>query len=489
MHYPFDIFTHLQWIDAQTYAQSVPGERYFWHYLWAHIFSWLHIGTSEVFLRAHIIHYVQTAAAFLMLFYSSRVVYRELFPDTHTDSLNFMAYWATLLWFTLFANYSMHHHMVWISWYSVTYQITLPMTLLTLALLLPLFTRKMAWYRQAVHLALIGLLSYLIIRMHAMEYIYFLLYAGVLLLVYMDKIFGFARRHLALASLLLLSVLTGFWWLAGILRTSSYRMPELFSYLSLEKIPELYSVILAKGALFTSHFSKASEIMNALVYLSLFAVAFMLSVALYRHFKQYDTPRINLRILIFLAITSLFVFIPLTNVTSGFAIMLTYTDITYRFYYSTLLFLALPASVFYLYWLWGHKQLLLPNVTMAFLIAATLFYSYHFSSKHNYYKNVYSLLQMFDEKQMRFNLSEKEIASIGKLLQKYEQTNTSGKPNCYYARGDIAFVIKFIYQKETDYDRRGHLDYLQRYKHHNNPACHPVLFQAPKGFPPYVPYR
>ena len=489
MHYPFDIFTHLQWIDAQTYAQSVPGERYFWHYLWAHIFSWLHIGTSEVFLRAHIIHYVQTAAAFLMLFYSSRVVYRELFPDTHTDSLNFMAYWATLLWFTLFANYSMHHHMVWISWYSVTYQITLPMTLLTLALLLPLFTRKMAWYRQAVHLVLIGLLSYLIIRMHAMEYIYFLLYAGVLLLVYMDKIFGFARRHLALASLLLLSVLTGFWWLAGILRTSSYRMPELFSYLSLEKIPELYSVILAKGALFTSHFSKASEIMNALVYLSLFAVAFMLSVALYRHFKPYDTPRINLRILIFLAITSLFVFIPLTNVTSGFAIMLTYTDITYRFYYSTLLFLALPASVFYLYRLWEYKQLLLPNVTMAFLIAATLFYSYHFSSKHNYYKNVYSLLQMFNEKQMHFNLSEKEIASIGKLLQKYEQTNTSGKPNCYYARGDIAFVIKFIYQKETDYDRRGHLDYLQRYKHHNNPACHPVLFQAPKGFPPYVPYR
>ena len=229
--------------------------------------------------------------------------------------------------------------------------------------------------------------------------------------------------------------------------------------------------------------------MNALVYLSLFAVAFMLSVALYRHFKQYDTPYINLRILIFLTITSLFVFIPLTNFTSGFAIMLTYTDITYRFYYSSLLFLALPASVFYLSQCVKGKHLLLSNAIMALLLAATLFYSYHFSSKHNYYKNVYSLLQMFDKKQMHFNLSQKEITSIGKLLQEYEKTNTTGKPNLYYARGDIAFVIKFIYRKDTDYDRRGYLDYLQRYKKHKNPSFHPVLFQTPKGFPPYVPYR
>ncbi len=289
---------------------------------------------------------------------------------------------------------------------------------------------------------------------------------------------------------LLLTVFLGivFYKLFTVLKTSSYRLPVLFDYLSFEKFPDLVSLILSKGQILTTYYNKAYSTMNELMYLSLFAAVIMLTLVLYRYYKK-KPCLLNIRILLFLVITSFFVCIPLNDLTGGIASILTYTTVSYRFYFSTLLFPIIPAFVLYTYRLIHIKNLWVINLTILSILLSTFWYSQYISNRHNYYKNVMSLAYMFQKDIMKFNLSKKEIAFIGLLLETYEKSNNSNKPNFYYARPDIAFIIKFVYRKPVLYGKRGYMDYKERYVKHHDRDYHPILFKTPKNFPQYLPYR
>ena len=71
----------------------------------------------------------------------------------------------------------------------------------------------------------------------------------------------------------------------------------------------------------------------------------------------------------------------------------------------------------------------------------------------------------------------------------YESSNKTQKPNYYYARDDIAFVIKFIYRKPVLYYKRGSKNYLNSYHGHKKKEYSPVLFDIPENFPLYQRYR
>ena len=111
------------------------------------------------------------------------------------------------------------------------------------------------------------------------------------------------------------------------------------------------------------------------------------------------------------------------------------------------------------------------------------------SYNHNFYKNVVSVKNAFNEKKVGFNLNHAHIIQIGESLKVYESSNKTQKPNYYYARDDITFVINYIYQKPVLYNRRGNLNYIKSYHTHKNKKYTPVLFDTLENFPLYQRYR
>jgi hypothetical protein len=129
------------------------------------------------------------------------------------------------------------------------------------------------------------------------------------------------------------------------------------------------------------------------------------------------------------------------------------------------------------------------------ILALTLTFTYIFSKhndllSHNYYKNITSIKNSFFERRIGFNLSQEQIRIIGDKIKQYEGQNTTHRKIKYYARADIAFVIKYIYKKNVYWKgRRANPDYKKIYKDNkNNKDYENILFEVPEGFPNYHPY-
>jgi hypothetical protein len=479
------MFTHLQMIDEQSIATSWPGKRVVWHYFWARLFDLIDIGRSEIFLRAKIIHYVQSIATFIMIFYVSKIILRNLFKQISTVSLNYLGYWSAIIWMTVFSNASVYHMQVWMIWYSINYQITLPITLLATALTVSLIFEGASRKIKLVKAFFIVLLLYIVLRVHAMEFIYYLMYTGVLILLFLDKILGWCRKHLYLSIFGTLFIVYTVTRLVTFIQKHTYRNAPIFEYLSFDKLPSLLDRIRFEGQALSGYYNKVDYIMNELIYLSIAAAFIFVFIATVRYYKNYR-DQIELRLVFFLFLTSLFVFIPVFTITAGIASLLTYNWISYRFYYSSLLFLALPGFVYYLFSLWRIKHIWVINITLFLILGTTFLYSkFNISNRQNYYRNVISIKNAFDEKKMGFNLSHENIVQIGQKLKEYEAQNKTGKPEFYYARDDIAFVIKFVYQKPVLYTRRGTVNYIKSYHKHKDIDYVPVLFEVPENFPEY----
>jgi len=482
--YPFDIYTHLGWIDTQNLENATPLPRESWHFIWAHIFDFLSIPKNKIFLRASIIHYTQFITIFAIIFYVSRVILKILFHKISFTILNYLSYWSTLIWFTIFSTFSVHYQQVWIIWYSVNYQITLPFTLLLLGLTLSIVFEPLSRIHKSFYLLTIFLLSYVIMKVHAMEYIYFLMYLGVLLLIHSDKIFTYLRKNLLISFGLVILLGLIIVKIFPFIRNYSYRESSLFNYLSIEKLPQLLLEIQKQGEIVLTHYNKASTTINELMILSLFLIAFFILLFFYRRYKKYPLL-INIRVALFLCITSLFILIPLFTYSAGLASILTYNTVSYRFYYSSLIFLILPSFVFYFLSSIKIKYTFLLNFVMALILLSTLYYSKNLSEHANYYKNIHSIKDMFSKEKMSFNLNQEHIITVGEILNNYEHNNTYIKPLYYYARDDIAFVIRFIYQKPVFYQRRGTKNYKKSYRQDTNTSHKAILFETPKSFPNY----
>ncbi len=485
LRYPYDMYTHLKQIDEQSLATAMPSGRGLWHYTWAQIFHLFHIDRTEIFLRAYIIHYMQSISSFLMLFYFSKIFIKNLFTDISPLNLNYLGYWSTIIWFTVFANASGYYQQVWILWYSINYQITLPLTLLVTGLSISLLFEDDSKKVKMIKAALIIVLSYAILRFHAMEFIYYLMYMTVLIVVYLDKILALWKKYIFFAFPATLFFIYAFLQFIDYIKTYAYRQSPIFNYLSLEKLPQLLEKISSEGNIVTWYYNKAYYILNELTYLSLVSIIVLFLLAIFRYYKKYS-DNINMRFVVFLLVTSLFIVIPVFQYTAGIASLLTYDRISYRFYYSALLFLAIPSSVFYLVSIFKIKNVLILNVILFTILLGTFYYSkYNIEYHQNYYRNIISIKDALNSKKIGFNLSKENIATIGQKLKYYESLNTTEKPKYYYARDDIAFVVKFIYQKPVFYARRGTLDYTKSYREHNDKKYYPVLLEVPENFPVY----
>jgi len=486
LHYPYDIFQHLIEIDKYFLSNDIPENRKIWHFIWAKIFYFFNIHNNDILFRAKIIHLVQTYIAFFSIYYFSKVVIRNLFQNIDTLALKYLSFWSVIIWFSIFATYSMHYQLIWNLWYSVNYQITLPLFWYITTLTLILILEKISTVKKIFFILQILIISRFILQAHSMEYMYYLMYILTITVVFIDKILYISKKYFYILIPVVVTI---------IVFAKKYQ-PEnsaIFNYLSFEKLPKLYGLIVTEGEIIVNGFNRSLASINELMYLTYY-LAIIISIIFIRDILKTKSNLMNTRVFVFIIITSMFVFIPLFELSGGIFAIITRTNVINRIYYSSSLFVLIPIFVYYVCSLLFKNKILMINIILALIIFFTLLYSkYNNNLGHNYYKNVISIKNSFFERKVGFHLSKKQILTIGDKLKFYESIKKEKKPMYYYARADIAFVIKYIFRKNVYWEsRRANPDYIKLYtqcsqKHNKTYNC--VLFQVPKGFPEYEPYK
>ncbi len=479
------MWEHLIAIDEFRLA-NIPLERSIWHSFWRKAFVFFSIDPSQIFLRAKIIHTTQILFSFFAIYLFSKVIIRHIFTHIDLFSLRYMAYWSTLIWFTIFATFSMHYHLVWMLWYSIGYQITLPLFWYILALTIILLFEPLSWKLKAFYIAQVLLISLLILRMHSMEYLYYLMYILVLSLLFWRKIITFIKQYYIIV--IPVAVLLLYF-------TKQYQ-PEhsqLYDYLRHFQFVELYRTIVTQGQILVAGANRSETVINELMKVTLLlGLAMLLLLQLRR--KQKNSPKVDQKIFLFLFATSLFVLIPLTTLTGGLAAVATRMNVVHRLYFSASLFLLLPVTLYYFIHLTLKKYHLLSlNLAIAAVLLSTLLYSKYFSSTHNYAKNIHSIVQSFDQKTLGFNLSDKEIEILGKELKQYKEDFDDDKLIVYYARPDIAVILLLVYREKVFWwGRRKYVslkDFKEELRRKDQSNFHTVIFETPKDFPEYIPFK
>ncbi len=481
MRYPYDMWAHLISIDNSYDYTSIPEGRRVWHIIWRELFEFFGIDRADILFRANTIHILQTVISFGAIYLFSLVVTRNLYTSIPSLHHRYIAYWSTIIWFTLFATFSTFYHHTWILWYSISYQITLPLFFYITALTLILFLEFNSLYKKVFYTLQIIAISLFILKVHSMEYFYYLLYMSILLIIFAKDTWILFKRYFYIFTLLTLALIL-------FAKFNHGDETRLLMYLYNFQFTELYHIIIHEGTLLVNGLNRAEASINELMFVILFTTSLM-SISLYK-----SPLTISIKMFLFLILTALFITIPLFVFTAGLASLFTKLSVVNRIYYSASLFVLLPISVYYITaYLKSHKQLLLFNIFLITLITATIFYSKNYSNTATYYTNIQSLKQSLFEEKVRFNLSKEEIIIIKQELQKYPKESSSSAEVLFWARGDIAVVLKYIYHKNVFW--RGRRADISKEKFNNycallNPKetlCQ--VFETPSNFPPYTPYK
>jgi hypothetical protein len=191
MTFGFDMWYHLDRIDQIMSGGIAERKRYTWYVPWAIILKYFAIG--DVLIRANIIHYTQMLISVMCVYVSSNIFLKCLFKAklSRVDNikLKFIAVLSTILWTTLNATESQGLHHVWLFWYSINYQITLPLYILATALTLQIVDHSNSKQQKKYSLVLIGCIVIYILLTHEMEFLYYFIAFLSIIVCYADMIY------------------------------------------------------------------------------------------------------------------------------------------------------------------------------------------------------------------------------------------------------------------------------------------------------------
>ena len=247
MYPAFDMWWHMAWIElANEYSSS---DIRVWHRLWSEIFEIINI--KDFFEKSLIIHRAQFLVTFASVWAAGYLILRTVFigASLRRIELAVNSWFGVVIWLIINGSISMSRGgpgysvttQSWISWYSINYQITLPIYLLSTAGLLYLVAvpaRNVVNIGLAISVA-VGVV--MIALIHSAEIPYFILASIFIWILY-------ARGRVGLYATLIASTLT----VAGIYIGLKYspKYPEFLRYTLngdwiglLEKI-QLYSNVL-----------------------------------------------------------------------------------------------------------------------------------------------------------------------------------------------------------------------------------------------------
>jgi hypothetical protein len=326
----YDFLSHLRAIKDPNWNVNN-----YWHSNWASVFTLLKIPDHDS-LRALIIHRTQTLLALAMLATSAYIFFDTALKSSGKHAKLQLAFVAVFVWFMLHGtysspldepHYSARHVLSWLQWYSVTYQIALPMFFFGSAALLKSVTTEgipstLLWS------ALTLITAYMIARIHAAELVYFLFVAGGIFAIY---VLPYQRWYVLLltAAFLLVALKLGLMF--------TYRQPVILELMHPSRWGELVAKMNEFGHLLVGNNLNRSETS----WHSLYNVSLLAALATIFWAKTKGAVQLAM-LLVFSSLLAIGIQI---HHSAGLLALGIGEYVTWRFGFSTLLFVGIPLLV------------------------------------------------------------------------------------------------------------------------------------------------
>jgi hypothetical protein len=440
----FDIWQHIGSIDALVLNSDAKIIRSTWHATWALLFRTLDI--NDIFVYAITIHRIQFFLSCILIYYAARLLFSALLPVIELGNknrrqwLSSLAISSVLVWLTIIGTVSTFQQ-AWIMWYSVNYQITLPLFFLSLCLFINAISFIESSPLKAIKLFISFALLILVYFYHAAELAYLVIYAPLILICFSSKNnYKKILMILAVAFILLFLLSINY----------NDRMPSVISLVKSGNFHKIKNEINLQGLYNIQGGNRYSSNWNELYAISVYSI---FPICLFAWTKN---KLINHRVLCLIGLSLVFCFIPTFKYSSGLVSLISYNEIVNRYYFASFVFILLPLATYFL--ISYFKKLQHPAVLIV-LVVATISLVFMYSKIYNkggvYYQNVKSIRDSLYEDRVGVNLPVSEIESIGRQIREAE--NKYGADKVHFCTSyDKAHIVWYVYrQKNMRFDRNG----------------------------------
>lgn len=430
MMYPgFDV-----WIHMARMAHGEPGWK-IWYDVWREVFALFKI--DNVFDRALLVHRVQVLLTVGMVGLSAYWVLVTVFHRTAVKrtTLVLQALCAVWIWLIMHGTVSTPvggdrpFWQSWLLWYSVNYQIALPVYFLSAAALL------LAWLGDVTSRARYGLLTVAFMgaifigKVHAGELPYLMFGACLLVLL------AFKRRLVRPYLLLILGGVVAIALTIGLVG----RLPSGLQIFKEKGIEGFIAAVLGYGDLMVAWLNRGGASWNFYYFMGLAAAVLALVLA-----RQND--QVQFRPLWFVLLSSIPAMAIHSPLTAGLLAMVTYPEIAWRFSFSSFLFVALPVlavvvGLRFPQFMGSWRQLVLTGT----VCLVTLVASYVAEPNNVAYRYTRSLLTTLSPERVYFGLPPQSEAWLEKVNKALIAEKDQG-PVC--ADMFSAYYLYFVYQQK-----------------------------------------
>lgn len=445
----FDIWQHIDHIKSYVLdPNATVANRAVWLKTWAFIFR--RLGVDDIFSYAVIIHRVQFVLDCIIVYFASKQIFAALikFDDKElilirNQWLSSLALSSVFVWLTIIGTYSFFQQ-AWIMWYSVNYQITLPMLFLSLGLTVNAITvlQSKVLAMSKVMGAFVLVLG--IYFLHAGELAYLCLYFLIGTSCFVGK-FKFNWKYFVGGATVLGLVLY------FLIQIYTDHVPALITLLKNGEYSKILNDIQAKGKWNAiDGGNRYSANWNELYMFSVFA---FISVAIYAWISPL---KMNARVLCFIGLSLCFCFIPTFQYSAGLASLISYDGIVNRYYFASLIFLITPLLVYLCaknFKITSHPIAVLGMVFLCLLFV--LLYSKKINHEGVYFKNVQSIRNSIKTTKIDIGVSDEFIARVGAKVKASENQFQAGS-YIYCGSFESLYIARYIYRKENMlFDRLG----------------------------------
>jgi hypothetical protein len=411
MMYPgYDIWWHLGVMQTGAAYDPSMVEYARWHRLWDRLLGYLEL--RDIFERALIIHRVQFLLTALAIGAASYLSLLAVFRHRGYTSLYIFASVLSVgIWLAMHGTHSSAHFggedsaatQSWIMWYSVNYQISLPLYFLatagTLSMVSGGLRSRENWIVGVLTLtALTGL-----VYCHLAELPYYLF-----ALVLLAAIFGGRKQKLIFFGGFLLCLLL--LWL--VLPHISHRVPELPRLLISGSYSELFQKIEERGDVIANGGgNRAGTSWNPLYTSSLTAFAVVMLAVRRTAVRQF----LEIRPVVFLMGTALLPIALFNQTSAGVLSVITNQDLAWRFSFASFLYLGMPALLVAVLFLFHETKKVHLNLVLAAALVALAAVPFGSAVVRS---NVESIVRSMKPASVHYGLSQENRGALTAIVKK-----------------------------------------------------------------------
>jgi hypothetical protein len=458
----FDIWDHVRYlrlaVEDPSLIATLPKKQ--WYLVWAYLFRLFDV--TDIFTYATVIHRTQFILCCVMVYVAAKQIFSALLPLKSTIAgennwLSSMALSSVLVWLTMIGTFSFFQQ-AWIMWYSVNYQITLPMLFLAISLCVNLLAIQQSREQLIFKATIVALLLIGIYAFHAAELAYLILYFPILILCFgMQYKYNFKYIYIAIfVGVIIISLAIKFY---------TEQVPALVTYIIHGQYDKILADINIKGTYnAVNGGNRYAANWNELYRVSVYILGLLGIVGLVDRLKLFaplancfKCSQVNGRVFVFLILSLVFCFIPTFKYSSGLASLITYDAIVNRFYYASFAFLAIPLCG---YFLCTHIKYLYHPIGLVGISLSIMFCTFIFSAKINstnvYADNVKSIARSILAKKINIGMPEAKIENINAQLREAEKKYKADE-FIYCGTYDNLHVVYYVFNKKNViFVRHGH---------------------------------